>query len=181
MLKEMDGRMDKGLERLIGQVFENVEQRIREEAMRAEALGIVSPIERYFYLALREVSFVCMVYGRDFGPARVSTRPFEEQKLRQREIRFWPQCRALDWPADFLLGTLDVNDQRHFAVVECDGHEFHERTKEQAERDRSRDRAVQAMGWRIIRFTGSELYRDAPMLVTREIFTNWALPLWLPR
>lgn len=44
--------------------------------------------------------------------------------------------------------------------VECDGHQFHERTPEQAERDRSRDRQVQQAGIPIIRFTGREIVRD---------------------
>lgn len=45
-------------------------------------------------------------------------------------------------------------------AVELDGHDFHERTKEQAARDRSRDRAMQNDGWQVIRFTGSELWKD---------------------
>lgn len=46
-------------------------------------------------------------------------------------------------------------------AVELDGHDFHERTKEQARRDRSRDRRVQSLGWRVFRYTGSEVYADS--------------------
>lgn len=46
-------------------------------------------------------------------------------------------------------------------IVELDGHNFHERTKAQAARDRSRDRRMIEVGWLPIRFTGSEIYRDA--------------------
>lgn len=46
-------------------------------------------------------------------------------------------------------------------ALECDGHDFHERTKEQAKRDRKRDRDLQAQGFRVLRFTGSEIFRDA--------------------
>lgn len=45
-------------------------------------------------------------------------------------------------------------------AVECDGHNFHERTKEQAARDRARDRNLQMRGIEVFRFTGSELWRD---------------------
>jgi hypothetical protein len=45
-------------------------------------------------------------------------------------------------------------------AVECDGHDFHERTKQQAERDKKRDRDLQSIGWRVLRFTGSEIVRD---------------------
>lgn len=45
-------------------------------------------------------------------------------------------------------------------VVECDGHEFHEKTKEQAKRDKARDRFLQTEGYYVLRFTGSELYNN---------------------
>lgn len=54
--------------------------------------------------------------------------------------------------AVFLAGTR--------IAVEVDGHDFHERTKEQAQRDKERDRNLTAAGWHPIRFTGSEVYRD---------------------
>lgn len=46
-------------------------------------------------------------------------------------------------------------------LVEADGHNFHERTKEQAARDRSRDRFFASRGAVVLRFTGSEIYADA--------------------
>lgn len=45
-------------------------------------------------------------------------------------------------------------------VVECDGHDFHEKTKAQAQHDKSRDRFMQDKGWRVFRFTGSEIYKS---------------------
>jgi len=45
-------------------------------------------------------------------------------------------------------------------LVECDGHDFHERTKEQAARDRSRDRNLVADGFIVLRFTGSEIWAN---------------------
>lgn len=53
-------------------------------------------------------------------------------------------------------------------VVECDGHDFHERTKEQAKRDRSYDRKLTAAGITLLRFTGSEIFRD-PKKCAEEI------------
>jgi very-short-patch-repair endonuclease len=46
-------------------------------------------------------------------------------------------------------------------IVEVDGHDFHEKTKEQAKRDKSRDRFMTATEARVFHFTGSEVYRDA--------------------
>ena len=46
-------------------------------------------------------------------------------------------------------------------IIEADGHDFHERTKEQSAADKKRDRDLTALGWTPIRFTGSEIHRDA--------------------
>ncbi len=55
-------------------------------------------------------------------------------------------------------------------VVELDGHDFHERTPEQAQSDKSRDRELQALGWHVLRFTGREVLRD-PFKCTREVLS----------
>lgn len=65
-----------------------------------------------------------------------------------------------DYRADFFLTGYHENSPVRSVVVEVDGHEFHERTKEQARHDRSRDRAVQRRGHKVLRFTGSEVYAD---------------------
>lgn len=46
-------------------------------------------------------------------------------------------------------------------VIECDGHDFHNVTKQQAAYDRARDRELLAMGIQTIRFTGSEIHHSA--------------------
>ena len=53
-------------------------------------------------------------------------------------------------------------------VIEVDGHEFHERTKEQAACDRRRDRDLVGEGMRVVRFTGSEVF-GAPGACAKEI------------
>ena len=63
-----------------------------------------------------------------------------------------------NYRADFLV-TASL-DSALKLVVEVDGHDFHERTKEQAARDKSRDRAMLAAGYHVMRFTGSEVWRD---------------------
>jgi len=63
-------------------------------------------------------------------------------------------------------------------AVELDGHDFHERTKEQARRDKARDRALTGAGWHVLRFTGSEVYRDPGACLTSidEIAESIAYP-----
>ena len=52
-------------------------------------------------------------------------------------------------------------DQRNLRiVVEVDGHQYHERTREQARRDKSRDRLFSKHGYIVVRYTGSEIFRE---------------------
>lgn len=68
-----------------------------------------------------------------------------------------PQYSWGKYRIDFALLADQVSQP---VFVECDGHDFHERTKEQASRDRTKDRAIQEAGFTVLRFTGSEIYRD---------------------
>lgn len=72
-------------------------------------------------------------------------------------------------------GEDELQAQWHELIIECDGHEFHERTKEQAAKDRSKDRSAQLAGYKTFRFTGSELWRD-PWKCAAEVVA-WASQL----
>jgi very-short-patch-repair endonuclease len=54
-------------------------------------------------------------------------------------------------------------------IVECDGHDFHEKTKDQAKRDKKRDRALMAQGYHCMRFTGAEIWRDPEACVNEAV------------
>ena len=73
------------------------------------------------------------------------------------EIAFKPQVKIEQYTVDFLVGA-DFSDDK--IVIECDGHDFHEKTKEQAKHDKERDRFLTAHGFKILRYTGSEIYND---------------------
>lgn len=85
--------------------------------------------------------------------------------------------RGRGYRLDFVfttVGGVDGNRERPLAV-ELDGHDFHERTKEQASSDRARDRALLALGTTTIRFTGSDVYRDPKAVLDECIATTWRL------
>lgn len=44
-------------------------------------------------------------------------------------------------------------------AIEIDGHEYH-KTKEQRTNDARRERYLQSKGWKVIRFTGTEIFGD---------------------
>jgi len=79
-------------------------------------------------------------------------------------IELEPQAQIATHRVDFLLTmrlrTGPEADRRARLVVECDGHDWHERTPEQARRDRARDRALQARDLAVYRYTGSDVWRD---------------------
>lgn len=45
-------------------------------------------------------------------------------------------------------------------IVECDGHDFHEKTKEQVKRRNKRDLDLKMEGYDLIHFSGSQIYNE---------------------
>jgi very-short-patch-repair endonuclease len=54
-----------------------------------------------------------------------------------------------------------LDQRRPVVVVECDGHQFHERSAEQASKDRRRVRALQRLGIPVYPFTGTDVVRSS--------------------
>lgn len=70
-----------------------------------------------------------------------------------------PQVKVgKDYRVDFLVATRLEDDRVILTAIECDGHDFHERTKEQASRDKKRDRSLTVQGVSVLRFTGSDIH-----------------------
>lgn len=128
-----------------------------------------SPLEQQMFWSLMGVAdgyapgFRCRMNGQTFG---------DISELCVVEIE--PQFRILEYRVDFRVslsrfvqdqsepGKMPQQKLRNVEVlVECDGHDFHSRTKEQAERDRSRDRMLQRLGYDVLRYTGSEIWKDS--------------------
>lgn len=76
-----------------------------------------------------------------------------------------PQFRVGKYRVDFLVLLPGRYLDTTAFVIECDGHDFHEKTKAQAAKDKGRDRFLQAQGYHVFRFTGSEVYQDAKKCV----------------
>ena len=74
-----------------------------------------------------------------------------------------PQAKIDNYRADFLLtyksSASGFENQRQL-VVECDGHDYHEKTKQQASGDKERDREMKKLGYEVFRFTGSDIWND---------------------
>jgi len=134
-----------------------------------------SPIERVFILTFW---LTMLAYVPDLGNP--------ESDLEGEYDRVWkpsdptlfitPQAQVSDMRVDFVLThfgswpNFDIKEifkgheipgssfSRVRAVVECNGHEFHEKSKSQAARDKARDRALVSHGFRVFRLSGSEIW-----------------------
>jgi very-short-patch-repair endonuclease len=80
------------------------------------------------------------------------------------DFRLEPQYEVLDYRVDFRIvcaSHVSLAPQFPKFAIELDGHEFHEKTRDQVARRNERDRALLLAGWRVIRFSGSEFYRKS--------------------
>jgi very-short-patch-repair endonuclease len=73
-----------------------------------------------------------------------------------KHISITPQFQVGKYRLDFLV----ANKKSKVNIdVEVDGFEYHERTKDQASRDKERDRYMQTGGYLVFRYTGSDVHR----------------------
>lgn len=120
-----------------------------------------SPIEQIILAAVLRVSSHVDIDTIDFYPTHPDCFP-----RSVIELMIESQVKIEKYRIDFKFTRKDVDHraEKHFVqsavLVECDGHDFHERTKEQAKRDRAKDRRLQELGFKILRFTGSEIHAD---------------------
>ena len=125
-----------------------------------------SPIEKQFGCALFAIS------SQSIGPTFVF-RGGDNQRVdsimkyvhgKMGRIPFaliFTQQPVLSYRLDLvMLAKIGRSRKIRRVAVECDGHDFHEKTKEQAARDKKRDREVVGLGLRLLRFTGSEIYKN---------------------
>lgn len=121
-----------------------------------------SPIEELMFLAL-VADARSRAEGVRFDGAEAE--PFSEFTA----ISICPQFGIGEYRIDFQVvygvcgRSADRTEEywrRGVVLVECDGHDYHERTKEQASHDKRRDRELQTAGFTVFRYTGSDIWRD---------------------
>lgn len=54
-------------------------------------------------------------------------------------------------------------------IIECDGHEFHQKTKEQVQHDNEREYDLKMAGYEVIRFSGSQIY-NTPLKCAEDTY-----------
>lgn len=105
---------------------------------------IESPIEKYLFI---QIIKLCIAENQG-----LINSPFKG---------IFPQDKitindSIHYVVDFVFHTTGKNK----IAVELDGFAFHEKTKQQAIKDKERDRNLQQEGYFVARFSGSEVYAD---------------------
>lgn len=59
--------------------------------------------------------------------------------------------------------------------IELDGHVWHEKTKEQVQYHKERERFLVSNGWKLLRFTGSEIYKDTKKCVDEVLKISYRI------
>lgn len=118
-----------------------------EGCLQESIIDCESPIEQLLAINLERINLLNFI----------SFNPFIDVIAidKQQDIRV---SRKTTYRVDFLI-TVDYKNQglKGF-VIECDGHEFHQKTKEQVEKDNQKTRDLQMKGLEVIRFSGTEIW-----------------------
>lgn len=130
------------------------------DLMDSYLMEIKSPIEQALFLAVK------------FGGSLLPLEKYARKVSGCETLIFEPQHQVKvgekTYYLDFLLSIWLKNNTTVHLAIECDGHEFHEKTKKQAQYDRQRERDLTSVGYTVVRFTGSEIYKD-PYKCAEEI------------
>jgi very-short-patch-repair endonuclease len=97
-------------------------------------------------------------------------------------VRLEPQVKVGNYRIDFVIRPIEHFDNGKFSselvdafskvlpsyAIEIDGFPYHDKTPEQAERDKRRDRFIQSQGYTVLRFAAREVLRE-PRLCVGEV------------
>ena len=129
-----------------------------------------SPIEKKLIIKLGGFHFghscfgpinVPSIYVQPPGPPLPLGQPPSLERIAvHQELHIFCQQEIGSYRVDFLCVAWDHENSARQFVVECDGHDFHERTKEQARKDRARDRALTKNDYTVLRYTGAEIHES---------------------
>lgn len=114
---------------------------------------ITSPIEKIFLTAF-------LIYNEEnhkniFIEPQIEIECKRKKYIVDFEIRYDEMCNP-NFKKDFDL------------IIECDGYDFHQKTKKQVDYDNNREYDLKMQGCEILRFSGSEIYNE-PMKCVKKV------------
>lgn len=127
---------------------EVIAEQIDSELRKLEGERELSPIEILF--AMEYVAHQMRVPDNEYTSA-INLKP--NQKIVCSNGR--------TYYADFIFESQKYKTDHLMLLIELDGHEFHEKTKEQVEKDKARERALIKDGYTLLRYAGTEIKRSS--------------------
>jgi hypothetical protein len=116
-----------------------------------------SPLERKLFLALKDayISFECQ-FALNWKGEKISVegKAYDDPENNFKEVLTI---------ADFYIQKGNTR-----LCIYTDGHTYHERTEEQAQRDKKIDRKLQELGFTVLRYTGKDV-NDGVTSITQDI------------
>lgn len=123
---------------------------------------IGSPLESSFYASLLKANLEHPIVGEALEILGYDSAIYAQYKVKDKNRTFYPDF-------NIEVVNLDYSEIAANIFVEIDGHPFHEKTKEQVRHDKARERALLNHCNGIVRFSGSEVYRDSDMCAEETI------------
>lgn len=114
-----------------------------------------SPIEKIMYLAL-------MIYWQINVTNGIGIQIIAQEEIGKYRVDFHITAYAL-------VGFEKRKELSKELIIECDGHDFHEKTKEQVSKNNNRDYELKKQGYEVLHFSGSEIF-NKPMLCAGKVF-----------
>lgn len=108
----------------------------------------MSPIEIIFNFA-----FDLVAYSEDYMGFFLN--PQYEVRSRNGSKAYYLDFAFI---ASEVEGMVSIDNPSFKLAIECDGHDFHEKTKEQVAHDNEREYDLKMQGFDVLRFSGSQIY-----------------------
>jgi very-short-patch-repair endonuclease len=136
----------------------------QEMYMNIIDMEITSPIEQIFYIACH---VLCAAAHTQINP-----EPWRDSKGNDQAgigIYMSPQVKIGKYKVDFLFSFNNQGPKEFYPdlIVELDGHDFHDKDKNQRAYEKARDRYLVKNGYKVLHFTGSEVVKE-PYKVAHE-------------
>lgn len=107
-----------------------------------------SPLERILLLELRKQNI----------------KPIMQRRFN-KDGSYYEFPEQIDFDKILTIPDFYIESANSKICIYADGHTYHERTEQQALRDRNIDRELQKVGFKVLRYTGHEIRKDCSLVV----------------
>ncbi|HNW76071.1 MAG TPA: DUF559 domain-containing protein [Bacteroidales bacterium] len=87
------------------------------------------------------------------------------QRRFNKDGSFYEFPTSIDPDTILTIPDFYIEKEKIKLCIYADGHNYHERTENQALRDRNIDRELQRMGYKVLRYTGQEIRKNCSLVV----------------